>query len=440
MIGRSLLQTMFLPAAVRARAARGLSGQQSAKSIRALVHLLNDESETVRIACLDSLVGTGAPSISVLRAELMNESSSVRSRIAEALGRFPRHADSVVPALKSCLRDRSVSVRVAAANSLAEFGPSAAGTVNELIGLVKQNEVEATRAGLKALGRIGRAALPSLPVLMASLVSDDREIRISAAQSVGSICSSAPDEYTAESVTQLTQFLFHSDATTREAAAKAIAAIGPGAKSAIPALIQQSTDRNVKTRLAVVQALVAAGQDDQRMFSALITLCQDKEWTIREIAARGFVPYGPAAKNAVPQLKRLLNDEYARVRLAAIEAVAAIGRPARFLASDVYVRLFDNNSRTRDAALGAFRDMAVQLPDFVPLVLKELTSVNPLRRLTAVQVLKEFGDNGDAISALSECLYDDSMQIREAVAAILGTPVPLGTSHSQHETRRSIAN
>ena len=421
----------MLPTSVRTGAAQRLGRRASPGNLRSLLRSLNDEDEAVRAASLESLVAIGSPSVPTLILGLMTDSSVVRARVAMAVGRFGSMSASVVPALEPLLRDASASVRTATASSLGEMGPAAASAVAGLARVTQGNEVEPTAAALKALGRIGPAARSSLPVIVSCLEHDDRTVRAAAAEAVGLIFSSRSGKTDIDATDfppQLVQLLFHREVGVREAAARSCAAIGPAARAALPALRQQAQDITVSLRLAVVQALTRVGPGDPKTLPLLISLTQDKEWTIREAATRGFIAFGPAAKNAVPRLKPMLNDEYSRIRQAAIEAVGAIGEPARFLVDDLYARLFDKHEATRPAALQAFQKLAPCLSDFVPVLMQELGSVDVARRLTAIAVLKEFGDHAAvAMPRLFDCLYDNVLAVREAAAAVTGQPVPIGS-------------
>ena len=98
-----------------------------------------------------------------------------------------------------------------------------------------------------------------------------------------------------QKVERLIKKLQHENPEVRVNAAEALGSIGEGAKDAVPALIQALQDQNKDVRWNAVEALRRIGSLDT--VSALIQVLQDADSDVRSIAAVALGEMGPEAKD-----------------------------------------------------------------------------------------------------------------------------------------------
>src|SRR5439155_27109601 len=118
------------------------------------------------------------------------------------------------------------------------------------------------------------------------------------------------------------------DENLRGHAATVLAAIGPPAKAAVPALAE--TLREKKTSTVPSNASRALGKIGAPAVPKLIEALKDKQAHVRELAASALKDIGPPARPAVPALIVIAKEQKALMaRLFAIDALGRIGPEAR---------------------------------------------------------------------------------------------------------------
>lgn len=108
----------------------------------------------------------------------------------------------------------------------------------------------------------------------------------------------------------------------RREAIKAIAALGPGAVSAVPVLIRATRDENAEVRYWAVEGLRKIGPPAREASAALTVVLADDIRTNQEAARRAIETIGPAG---LPVVMPLLKSPDPWVRGNAAEVVGAIG-------------------------------------------------------------------------------------------------------------------
>jgi HEAT repeat protein len=112
--------------------------------------------------------------------------------------------------------------------------------------------------------------------------------------------------------------------TWQENAARALAYIGPGAKSAIPALLKTA----VSTNSAVCcQSIIALGdvRPPAELVMPVLLKGLDRDTTIQFPAAGILSGYGQAAASAVPDLRELLRSQNQTTRFLAATCLKGLG-------------------------------------------------------------------------------------------------------------------
>lgn len=151
------------------------------------------------------------------------------------------------------LKDPDVTVRVKAAQALRDFGPAAKAAVPALVEAAKDEEVGWAQSALESIGPGGKWALPQL---IEKLSDEDPRGRASAAFAIGCIGPQAK-----EAVPNLIESLKDDSYGVRAEAARALGKIGPSAKAAVPALVETTKDEQSWVRLWAADAIWRIDRD-----------------------------------------------------------------------------------------------------------------------------------------------------------------------------------
>jgi HEAT repeat protein len=368
-------------------------GRHAHPALPVLLEGLRHQTADIRERCAMMLGEIALPRTDIVQAlceALKDESSDVRVSAAIALGRLgaevrtltrttsDRRAESVVPALLKCLRDSQANVRVAAGDALLKVGHQSDDVVAQLglevldplARLFRQSGSNARNPAALSLRGLGPRAAPALPSLMLVLYDGD---------------SSVLD---------------------------AIAAMGPAAKRAIPAL-ERMLDRTTETgdRRRIAFALLQAGGDGPGIVRARLER-QDTDLTLGLLFA--VEEAGPAAKVFRPEVLRLTQDPHYGVRSTAIDCLRSMGATGEDVCEALIRALRDEEWSVQYAACEALGKMGSGAKRAVPAMLDLLVHHHPRRRLTVVEALGRIGsDDKDAFAALVETLTDPDGWVRK---------------------------
>jgi HEAT repeat protein len=304
-------------ARTRRLAAEALGSQKVEAAVSDLAALLKDRETSVRKAAADALVAIGPRGVPALADALSFPDEASRLEAVTALRRCGPAAKEAVPALATALKDRAVNVRIRAAMALGKIGADAKAALPALI--------EASRD----LGHMGGVIYPDQP-------SGVAEAAIEAALAVDPKCR---EQLARAALPDLTAAVKSKDWVEVMTAASALAALGPDAKPAIPALREAQKTAKAFAVLGIERALKAAGdtnpgvdviadpkapvenrlaafatlrfdaQPDDKTLAAFKEALTDPEPRIRAAAAEAVGALGPQAKGLLPGLLSLLGDE-----------------------------------------------------------------------------------------------------------------------------------
>ena len=115
----------------------------------------------------------------------------------------------------------------------------------------------------------------------------------------------------------------------RLSVARALGAMGPKAKTAVPALAEALADATWEGRDAAAAALGDIHENPNAAIPALIGALSDPDARVRGAAARGIGRYRSGDAKAVAALADALEDENATVKAQAAEALQRIGPKAK---------------------------------------------------------------------------------------------------------------
>lgn len=272
--------------------------------------------------------------------DLDSEEAFVRGEAARTLQKNPDLARPAIPKLVEAIKDDDQTVGILVANALGEIGESA---IAPIVASFEQLEDRHLHVAMRALIRIGPAALPSLVNV---LQSDDHVRRLVAARSIGQIQGDI-----SLAVPKLIESLSHKDAefrnevihtlaylhagsaqpyvsllieklhdeqeTTREAAARVLAALGAGATAALPELETLMIDESESVRKAAFQAVRQVAQGSPKALEIFLSKLNDARPSVRVLALQHLI-WDEDLPEIDQALVKCLRDKAADVRIAAL--------------------------------------------------------------------------------------------------------------------------
>jgi HEAT repeat protein len=223
----------------------GSLGSRAKTAVPALIGLLEDPVPRVRRMAARTLVRVASngdsarKALPVLLEALHDPDEDVRADAAWLLGSLlrPEDKEAVAP-LGQALRDRSLRVRGEVVELLERFGPAAEETVPALIEMLKEKPIRPRV--IETLGRIGPGAKDAVPAPIEAMREEGPAVDIEERVEI------SPGYGTAA---------IHESVRLR--AVIALGQIGPGAKDALPALVEAYSEKNEFFRDHVAKAIKA---------------------------------------------------------------------------------------------------------------------------------------------------------------------------------------
>jgi hypothetical protein len=206
-----------------------------------------------------------------------------------------------------------------------------------------------------------------------------------------------------------------------EATRIALAPLGAGSKSAIPALTRALKDEPAQVRAGATAALYWLAPRAQPAIPALEKALQDSDRRVRRLSCLALGRIGPEAGTAAQALAKELVDQDAGVRTAAARALQRIGPAA---ASGVIQALRKGRDpRVRAAAAAALPGLQAEgdsQQQVLDALLGALKEDEALVRVAAAYALGATRTKApDVVAALRKALKDRDGSVRTAAAAAL---------------------
>jgi HEAT repeat protein len=167
-------------------------------------------------------------------------------------------------------------------------------------GATDDPDVEGRRAAIDVLEALGRQAAPAAPALVAALADRDRFVRWAAARALGKVRTTNTETV----VPALVRLLKDGDLDVGLAAVNALAAYGPGARTALTALAEAAHASEPEMRLAAMRALERIGCDDATSLAVLNAALTDSDGRVRQVAGELLEKMGPSRRQAADALLR----------------------------------------------------------------------------------------------------------------------------------------
>jgi HEAT repeat protein len=414
-----------------------LLGQMGPDAKDACVTLLETLSESdlnLRNLASFALTQIGDAALPVLKDGLAHKDPGMRQQAAEALGRMGLRAKDATPALKERLKDDDGMTRVKAAQALWFIDRQADVAVPALGEAMKDKDVAVRRAASLALFGLFPRPKETLPIFTAAMKDEDAQTRVHAAHAVWQINHKA-DEVMPVFIEVVKNEKEHALALNQTLTA--LNELGPEAKAAVPALVEQlkapnnnlyvyglastlgtiggpavpplaellaNKDTDPRILYPVIQALGRAGPEGAE---PLIKAIDHDNVNVRAQVVMSVGQMGPGAKPAVPKLAELAKGGDANLRNNAINALVQLGIDGRAAAPALVENLKDPNQFIVTQSLQALRNMQPDAKSVAPALEELLKSTNPYQRAMAADALVALDqENKAALPVLIELLGD----------------------------------
>lgn len=394
--------------AVRQSAVVALGWVGQPDTLPALLPRLNDEAEEVREATRQSLIHFGARQPAALIESFQAPHSDHRLWIAEALSHISQ--PEAMEALCAGLADTSTPVRVACARGLGLARHPHA--VVPLIESLNDPEAEVRRASANALREMPSAK--AIPKLLRLLEDVAAEVRAEAALTLAHFAH--PDSTTLtgvnahDIVNQIAPLTHSSRAETREAAVQTLGRLTEA--KATEAVVAALGHPEASTRRAAAQALALTHHTAPEVVAALTKTLLDEDWTVRKQVVDTLGQFDFELTG--PSLHTALHDDSLWVRYAAARQMGehrdgtALPRLIELIQNDVEpVKL------AAASAAGQLKDVRA-----VPALLSLTQHTDPDLRRAAAEALGQLRDP-QSEAALIQLLSDSAALVRRTAQMAL---------------------
>jgi HEAT repeat protein len=236
-------------------------------------------------------MGDARPEAEAMIEQARSADILTRVKLIQGLPRSGIDAVDFMPALVVWAKDQNNQVREAACEALVKVGKRA---VPQVVTLLSSREERDVLSGVKMLGEIGQEPKVAIPALVGALKQPDSETLKETLKALAGFGQDA-----APAVPALLEFMARGDKTRlQQEIAYTLGEIGPGAKEAVPQLLE----------------LLKSGKDSDGF--------------LKNVVAEALGKIGPAAAPAVPFLVLALKSDDVRLPTTAAEALGNIGAGA----------------------------------------------------------------------------------------------------------------
>ncbi len=406
----------------------------------------SDMDSSVIVPALEVFAEMGDAGVPPLMEAMKHEKTCYWACIA--LGSMGPKAKAAVPEIAKATASKDPAMRMQAVIALGEIGPDAKSAEPELIKALSDEQNSVRYGAAYALGRIG--AKEATPELVKQASSADPFLKMIAIWAVAKI---NPDDKDAmqQAVTVLTESLKSPDRRTRAAAARGLFELKAPHEMVVEALSSMMADKDPVVQANVAEAMASLGekavprlikalQNDQfqslavavidrlgpkakEAVPALIDELKDPSPEYRRQVEFALATIGPDAKAAVPALVKELNDEDPRVRRTACYALGKIGPAAADALPELQKNLTSDDKLLKLVSLWAMLrikvgDQVIEKMAIQPLIKALEETDHDLVKIEAASALGDIGPMAaEAIPALEKLTGDaESPEVRKAAA------------------------
>jgi HEAT repeat protein len=380
---------------------------------------------------------------------LASKDKAARVRAADELAALGAGAADATPALIAALEDEDPDVTASVWYALKEIGPP---SVPYLVRTLRQKDAAKSLRVIRALNSMAARAEAATPALCEiSLGGESRQLRLAATEALGGVGNDKKAASTLAGVA-----VKDKDRALRITALTSLDALGPKAKSALPALsslLDEEEDdglgamavsavieiggkesiiyfekriadggKGVNVRCRAILAAGSMKSQRARVIPVLLRVLRDNTAAVevRACAANVLGDMGPDAAGAVPTLCKLLRDKSPRVRIRAAAAIAHIDKSNTSATSSLIRDSKDKEPSVRWEAVRELGEVESQAKVIVPVLTRSLTDDHPHVRYAAVVGLKRMCSLASpAVPKIKELLRDDNPNVRSEAALAL---------------------
>jgi HEAT repeat protein len=313
-----------------------IAEEKGEEALESLAEALKDDEACYWGCLIASEMGPAAKPVLPGLIELLgHQEPDVRLEALMAIAATQDASRATIAALLKALEDKQAGVQYAAIFALGNMGDKAAPAASAIKSRLKFDDPFVQAISAWALVKIeGESAMEqALPVLIASLKSDDERARLAAARSllelkpdpavVGPELVKALKDKNPQVVGNVIDALATlgapmvekaipalKDKELRSQAAVLLGRLGADSKAAVPALVESLKDEDRdEVRRDVILALAAIGPDAKAAASALVEDLGHENPRVQVSVTFALGKIGPAAKAALPQIKKNLESE-----------------------------------------------------------------------------------------------------------------------------------
>ena len=383
-------------------------------AVAKVVPLLSDPDAFVRyqaVVVLGLIGPDAAEALPELFKLVETEMTDLNVVTAAALSVVQMGGDAAKPVVRltALLSDERPEVQRAVARSIRGLGRAAgAAPVVPLMAILENPEttrgVRAEVIGaLRALGPVSKPAIPLLVLQMTRTKFDD--VKLSIVETLGEFGAVA-----VEAVPALRKALEDRDDSLRQAALRAVTAIGPAAKEVEPVLLKMlvATTANPRSHMPVFAALAAIRADSPAAIPLLMDFLSEADVEHRRATVEALGRHGsgsPAVRERL--LTMAQKDSRTDSRLAAVRAIARMKTPA---SAPMFRTIIE--SKNADMAPWAHAGLILLAPDRAAIAALEATirdrsPRNTFPRMQAIEAASLLGDAAaPLLPALGEALKE----------------------------------
>jgi len=206
-----------------------------------------------------------------------------------------------------------------------------AGDIPELLEKMKSPDATVRADAVEDLRTLGNKAKSAMPVLMALLKDPSARVRFAAASALVRM-----DAKQAGALEVLKQGLAAGEARERRDAAGAAGFTGMGGRALAEKLTALLKDPDEGVRMTALESIAALGPAAGKAAPALTAMLDDVELRVDAADALGRI--GAEARPALPKLTVMLSSDQTAVQWAAVRAMSQIGGPEAHPAVDFMVK------------------------------------------------------------------------------------------------------
>ncbi|NQU25417.1 MAG: HEAT repeat domain-containing protein [Candidatus Nealsonbacteria bacterium] len=391
--------------------------QAEGAAVAVLAEALKHEKERIRILAAEMLAELGfaaRPTVPALIAALNDACEYVRNNAASALGNIGPEARQAVPGLLVTLGDGNSYVRSGACEALGKINAQAKYVVPALIAAMKDGDSHVRWQAVGALGEFEAAATPAATLLRETLLHDaDSSVRWNTGEALAAV-----DPGGRISVPALIEAMKDKTPSVRRFAAKGLGRLGPKARTAAPLLVEALNDKDIGVRIAAAEALWKVDGNADAAVPVLTRELEEKGMS-RLWAADALSRIGPEAKDAVPALRTMLSTCTGPWLGAAMHALGNIGPEASAAVPDLVELLDDNpNRRSTTAAVALWK--INRYPHAIPILIAEAKRNDGSLPYRTVLGIGEIGPAAqELVPVLIKLLEHRELYMRKAAARAL---------------------